>query len=994
MILHILFKCIRVDIYKLELLECSLKSLFRDVPLLHNKNVSCWCSLSVLPTRIKLLANNTNNNNNKQQRNCILDRCLCIDDCFNNSPDELVYEAISWDIYNLEYGSPKSRASKFHVINRLMPKILEQMTVYERTELIKLVLKQQDRRVRLGMDDFGISHISLLNLQSEEIDAGASITDNANTIIASSGKEECIVRYLDETPGTLVEHKSLSDKTFSGDFVSDHSLVKFLARPVVISTLTWAEGAYLNTTLQPWDLFFNSTQIKKKIDNYARLTCNLHVKVILNASPFYYGAGLVSYQPLTAFNPSTISANLTLNDVAQTCALSQRPHFWIYPQTCQGGEIVLPFLNYRTWLNIGSRADVQNFGSLTLTSPVALLNSNSVVGTGATIQIYAWASDVKICAPTVALALQAGEYGAISGPASAVANIASKLSSIPMIGPYAKATEMLASGIGSIAKLFGFTNAPIMEDVKPIKNLPFHAFSSCEVSNPIDKLSLDPKNELTIDSRVCGHDGMDELLIKNFIQRESFVMFNAWSAAHPAGQVLIRANVTPDTKATQTVIGVPHIQGTPMSHVNSLFRYWRGDIIYRFRFICSKFHRGRVMIQWDPQASLTSAAASNLIHTQIVDISSDTDVEFRVPYMNNQLFSRNSGSNASATSFNTVNIAGSGAIDAYNQTFHNGMLCLSVLTQQTSPIASAEIWVLVSVRADENMVFGMPQSPPKELSPFELQSEDFTYDQTEHFDLTSKPSVLDDETFLICMGERVTSLRQLMRRTTLHRSSYLNTAPSTTTMTYCTSNHARLPLWYGYDPNGINSGTSAIASPAQVPFNFVNNSAISWISSCFVGYRGSVNWHYNVEDNLYVNNIKTGRYNGGTITAGDYRLSNSPSILSTSAFARGTLAIRTSGGLGSAVFNSRTQTGISSQYPQFSMYRMQSTNATTLVLGSSVDESDLDHCRVELTQQPHTAANIAIPAMDYFVSCGTDYTCIFFLNVPTVIYNPLPGTVP
>lgn len=637
-------------------------------------------------------------------------------ECGSNSPTEGdTFETVSWDIFNLKYGSPKTRAQMFHKLNVIIPSLIDEMTVYERTELIQLILKQQDRRRALDTELFSISDISLLNLQSSEIIAGASITDAANEVIDESGNQEVIVRYLDESPGTLVAHNKILDKTFYGDFVEDHSLSKYLSRPISISTISWAEGANLSTNMLPWDLFFNTTQVRKKIDNYARISCNLHVKVILNASPFYYGAGLVSYLPLTTFNPSTISTGLTTNGDAFICAHSQRPHFWIYPQTNQGGEMVLPFLNYRSWLNVGTRSDFQNFGTLYLQSPTVLYNANSVGAANVTVQVYAWATDVKVCAPTSVLALQSDEYGVVSGPASAVAKIARSLSAVPMIGPYARATEMISSGIGSLAKLFGFTNVPVLEDVKPMKNLPFHAFSSCEISQPIEKLTIDPKNELTIDSRVCGHDGIDELLIANFIQRESYLLQATWAAAHTTGQVLIRANVTPDTKITETHT-IPYIQGTPMSHANSLFRYWRGDIIYRFRFICSKFHRGRILIQWDPATGVAAAQDTNLIHSQIVDISTDTDVEFRIPYLAPQLFCRNAGRPTDVSTYNTVNIANTGSIDGYNQNLHNGRLCLSVLTQQTSPVTSADIIILVSARAADNVTFAMPQHPPDRKS--------------------------------------------------------------------------------------------------------------------------------------------------------------------------------------------------------------------------------------------------------------------------------------
>lgn len=928
---------------------------------------------------------------------------MCLDNCLDDSPTEEPYEAISWDIYNLQYGSPKSRSQKFHIINRMMPQILEEMTVFERSELIRLVLRQQDRRIRLGMSDFGISDISLLTLQSETvIDAGASITDNANAIVTDSGEQEVIVRYLDETPGTLVAHNKILDKTFTGDFVEDHSLSKYLSRPISISTISWAEGANLSTNFQPWDLFFNTLQVRKKIDNYARINCNLHIKVILNASPFFYGAGIVSYEPLTNFNPTTIHTSLTVNGNAYICAQSQRPHIWIYPQTNQGGELVLPFLNYRSWLNVNDRSEFQRMGTIYVQSPTALLNANSVAAANVTVQIYAWATDVKVCGPTSTLALQSGEYGLVSGPASSVAKIARSLSAVPMIAPYARATEMISSGIGSLAKLFGFTNVPVLEDVKPMKNLPFHAFASCEISQPIEKLTIDPKNELTIDSRVCGHDGIDELLLSNFIQREAYVIQATWAAAHTTGQVLIRANITPDTKVLETHT-IPFIQGTPMSHANTLFRYWRGDIIYRFRFICSKFHRGRVLIQWDPQTGLTAAKDTNLIHSQIVDISTDTDVEFRVPYLAEQMFLRNSGNPDTAASYQTSNIVSTGAISSNDARLHNGSLIISVLTQQTSPVTSADIIILGSVRAADNVVFGMPQQPPPFHSLFALQSEEidvgastgaFSYDTTGHYDLTSNSPILDDESFTICMGERITSLRQLMRRVTYHRSWMLTATPSATVLNGYYSTHARLPLAFGYDPNGIDVADSTLVPGNNKAFNFVYNTAITFISTCFIGHRGAINWHYNIDDTNWSNSVTAHRLVGVTTTAANYKATFTPSIASSSNYSRTNMANREAGGQGCCLNNVRTQAGISVQYPLYSLYRMQSPNATTLVLGTSADESDLDHCKLEVSLQPHTASNLALPAVDFYVGCGTDFTCIFFLNVPTYLdYGLIPAAV-
>jgi hypothetical protein len=940
--------------------------------------------LSVLYICIYILANQLNNNNKIKNLNKENKIKSLYDDKLG---DFNLIQKCAEDILDII-----EEDEKFACLHHVFVNLIDMMTTKEKVKLIQFILDLQNERAMHNRPFYPASALSLLQLQSEEIDAGSEITDNSHNKIEGSEEQEVIVRYLDENPGTCVAHNEILDKTFYGDFVEDHSLSKYLARPQVISTITWAEGATLNTQIQPWDLFFNSTQNKKKLDNFARLSCNLHIKLILNASPFYYGAGLMSYQPLTLFTPSTISSTLTVNADAQITALSQRPHIWFYPQTCQGGEMILPFLSHRSWLDVNVRADFQNFGTLSLNSPTVLQNANSVVGAGVTIQVYAWASNVKICAPSQALALQA-EDGIISGPASAVAKVAKALSAVPMIAPYARATDMIASGIGSLAKLFGFTNAPVTENVKPLKNLPFHAFSSCEISQPIEKLTMDPKNELSIDSRVCGHDGVDELLLSNFIQRESYVIQCTWASTHTTGQVLIRSNVCPDLKSVETHT-VDFVSGTPMSHAASLFAFWKGDVIYRFRFICSKFHRGRVLIQWDPNSPITAAQDTNLIHSQIVDLSSETDVEFRVPYLSTVPFLQGQVTERNVGTSSLVNIASTGAINVMNKSIHNGRLILSVLTQQTSPVASADVQILVSVRAAENMTFAMPQGPPLNASFFALQSEEFDYDNTNSFGMTSKGPVLDDETFSICMGERITSLRQLLRRVELHRSWLISATPSATAFTYASSTHSALPLYFGYDPNGIDVADSTLTPGNNKAFNFVYSHFINWVVPCFVGYRGGINWHYNVDDTHFVNNARTLRLTRQSSLASDYKLVSTPPVGSSSQFARNVVTTRLSGGTAQAVSNVRSQAGICAYYPMYSNFRMRTTSIAATTLGSAQDFSDVDRCRIELSAQPHAATNPDVQVLDFYVSCGTDFAPIFFLNVPTYLnYGLTPAAV-
>jgi hypothetical protein len=165
------------------------------------------------------------------------------------------------------------------------------------------------------------------------------------------------------------------------------------------------------------------------------------------------------------------------------------------------------------------------------------------------------------------------------------------LRNAPVVGELAMATEKAAGAIGSIASYFGYTNVPNIEDVKPFKQMPFQ-LSTAHISEPVNKLSLQPKQETAIGSVQHGGMPRDDLSITNFIGRSSFVVGGDWLTTNAPGTPLFTTWVNPamfQRSATQ-------IAHTPMSYVGQNFQYWRGSIRYTIKMIRSPYHRGRVQV--------------------------------------------------------------------------------------------------------------------------------------------------------------------------------------------------------------------------------------------------------------------------------------------------------------------------------------------------------------------------------------------------------------
>lgn len=772
----------------------------------------------------------------------------------------------------------------------------------------------------------------------------------------------------------------------------DHSqnveLGDYLKRPVKIYSKSWQIGNTIDAALssfEPWHDFFNHPSMKRKLDNYYLVRCNLHLKFVINASPFYYGCCIAAYQPMTNFNPAPVVISSSARK--ENVCYSQRPHIYIYPQDSQGGEMVLPFLYHKNWLNATSATDLNNMGQIVLNSFGTLKNANGLTTDSINIQVYAWAEDVEVAGPTSKLAVQSSdEYskGVISRPASAIARAAGHFSNIPIIGEFATATSYAAGAIADIASLFGYTNVPVIEEVKPFYSKPFPNLASTDIGTPVEKLTLDAKNELTIDPKITGVNVDDELIISSFCGRESWVFESTWAASDVSETSLFFSKVSPDLLRKESGTNVVTFWGTPMSHVNRQFKWWRGDIIYRFKFICTKYHRGRVVINWDPAGTIGATGDyTTETYTRIIDITEETDVEFRVPYTQATSYLR--CTNDITEHFSRSSTTTSGVGDAFN-----GVITVRVLNEQTSPVTSADINMLVFVKAAENIEFAGPRQVSNLISPYAVQSGVMDVDVSS-YELGVKPSEADPNINLIHMGEHCVSLRQLMRRSAQYLRLDRTGTSGADSLYAMLRNMSRSPMYPGFDPEGLH-GATGLTSALPENYNWVNWNPATYFSTCFVASRGSYIYNLNVSGRDPSSSARIVRTEFPH-TKSNYVMNTAwgaAGLDSTANFAKSDNA--TSGVSGQSLTNQFTQAGVSALVPMYSRYKFLSNNVLTRTAGTSADDSVSDTVTFGVMVSTEAVKDLDVWYADTYVGIGTDFNLVFFLNVPAMFkYDSFPA---
>lgn len=803
--------------------------------------------------------------------------------------------------------------------------------------------------------------------------------------------------FVNETVPETLDMSTPHDKTASSQIVPAH-LSDFLSRPAKIATYTWAENASpgLQYSFNPWSLYFNNTNIKNKLQNFGLIRCTLHVKFTVNASQFYYGSIGAFYTPMSGYVKDTTGSTYGYAPGVQVLQ-SQKPHVWLDPQTTSTSVLTLPFLFHRNWLSTLTLNSMINMGKIDLTQFAALRSANGITGAGVNIVIYAWAEDVELTAPTSRAILQGKkEYtkdGQVSGPASTISKFAKKFENFPVIGSYAKATDMVATAVGDVASFFGFTNVPNVRDVEGFKSLPFHTLASSSISEPINKLSLQPKQEVGIDTTVVGDVYGDQMHIANFCSRESFLCGALWATGDPEDKILFTAGVTPELYEKSGGTNF-HLYNTPMAHAMRLFEYWRGDIIFRFKIIKTQYHRGRLNICWDATvalASLMPGYGNPAVMNMVFDLEDSDELEVRVPYMQALPFV-----NVTDAPFNASGPYWSnGPSPTFSGNF-NGMIQVRVVNGLTAPEASSDVDILVFVRAAENIEFAAPSETSSQFTMYQLQSKKEYETQT-----FGNDSVSDSDTYNVVFGERIVSFRELLHRQSKCWSQVIPKNGDWAGVQMCfTMPFQRLPRAYGYDPNGWEFAQGTVVPASEFAFSYVRMHPITWLANCFLGYKGSTNYNFNVINNdgktqrsvPSISVARSGYQYSGFHKPRSYDVGAANSTSQLMRQFNTAVQMDTQGATGMALTNQVTQAGVAVNLPYYTRSKFFVNNITNYYgqLSTTGDESQEDW--FELSLKRGTVANTPDADIVVDIMCGTgpDFDLIFFLNCPVLTYLPPP----
>lgn len=781
-------------------------------------------------------------------------------------------------------------------------------------------------------------------------------SDTTHQIVTFKDGSEDHIYSMDDThdPTTMMSFKA-----------TDNSLERFFERPIKYPSIIWGVGANISTSFNPWLFFTTDKRVVNRISNYNLMRCKLHVKFMINGNSFHFGRAIASYLPY----PTEDSVINTLSKETYLLQLSQLPHVYLDPTTNQGGTLELPFIYPYNAANVAN-GDIHDLGQIYIESFSALRHANGATD-NVTITPYVWATDVQLSVVTSdnasGMKPQSDEYAPISKPAEATAKLFARLTDVPIIGPYARASEMAARTTAGIAKLFGYSRPAVIRDRGEMVPKYCGSMSYTNTGDTTAKLALDAKNEVTIDPRVVGLAGVDEMDFRSIVQRESYLNQFQWSVSDATGTQLWWGSVEPAYNSS-TPTGM-----IPAMWVAEPFEYWRGTVTYRFQVVSSGFHRGRIAICWDP-SNLTFAEDSNVAYTHILDLASERETTVTIGWGQSPGYLPTS--NLGKVFFNTTSFGlatyGNGAIGVY---------VVNDLTVANSVAGVDPVTILVSVKFHDDFEVAVPKSinpnatTGKFYIPQSLENDTCGMDVQPLMassDVVFNPSAPADGLAQIHMGEVVSSWRQLLKRYCLSRACTYGSGTGVNVTCIAQIDMPEFPLYPGNAVDGVDT-TGVLGT-----VNYTTMTLLNWATPAYLCRRGAIRRKCQF---VFTDETTTGRSTLHQVS-GVTRTTKSAVPYTASVFQL-PAATQSAAAYNLLTTGSDLFSGSEWQYltgNNYLEYEIPYYNVRRFINGRSLDRPSTNHgVLASLRTQEHDTLIV-----NEFVAAADDFSLSFFLCTPAV----------
>lgn len=547
---------------------------------------------------------------------------------------------------------------------------------------------------------------------STSLSEKAEVTNPVSTTIATTtfndnvGKQE----GKKETPIVIT---ALVNQT---DPYEDQGLKQVLSRPYPVKSFEWSStdisGSFLEEITFPKALY-DIPNISAKLDRFQYLQAAIRCSLRINTTSMHAGKLLVAWTPHWKDN----GTQLPFQNIYTASTIN---HSILSANTTVSLDWVIPFVGPSNYWNLkddpattakGFMGTVQIF----VLHPLTLLGTTTPVI--ATVTLYASFVDPRpagLGLRTIATDLYAQmqdsstREGQTKSDTNSIANIAKSTANTmfstivkPFLPNQLQGVGSMLMDVATDALGALFLDKPT--STQAVQKVTISQSTSVSHTRGLDGaelLSANPENHVSTDfSMYCTPK--DYNLFENYKLLPGLVMLGEFDYTNAIGYKPFIIPISPTFCHTEDLTTAIRYYTTPVGHLASFFRFWRGGMKFHIKFTCNKFTTTRVRLTWLPDPTFTASFAANEegdTVNRIIDITGDTSTSVVVPYLKDTYWAE------------TVPPATASELPVTYWPGFNGQLVLSIVNPVTgaSDLVGSKVYYAVWMSAAEDFQVSRP----------------------------------------------------------------------------------------------------------------------------------------------------------------------------------------------------------------------------------------------------------------------------------------------
>lgn len=615
----------------------------------------------------------------------------------------------------------------------------------------------------------------------------------------------------------------------------DHSIKSFLARPFKFSSVPILPSHTPNSEVKSFFLYsdlMNLPYYKEKLHGVSGFRATTHFRVQTNANRFQQCRLLIT------FFPGSVDSSIHATKNASLVARTQLPRVELDVNTTDEATLVVPYVSPYPFYAFGVGDTFMGHIGVSIYSPL-------LTGSGGEnafdMAVWLHFTDVELFWPSD-VQPQSGATGGryknkhiedeippkdrpVSSALNAISQASNALSGIPLLSSYVAPISWASGILSKTASSFGLCKPNSnSKDVVVLRQT--QGWSNGTGRNLGDNLGLFEDNKVTVLEDIGG-TGVDQMSLSYVLRIPTFLRSVSFSTAMATDSLLTSIDLQPS--AFFEDVGTGTRAPTPLNYFSRMFGLYRGGITVRIKAVKTEFHTGRLRFVISNTGAPATGDNVNFYISKILDLKEASEWTIDVPYMAPSVYSRcdrprvfpvaalyiANDLRAPETASSSINLLIE-VCGAEDFEFAAPATCV-----QTHILASP-----ASYTADNRIKTNVRQSGIS--GTFFSQSGDDQLDENTHtiagsYPLANVPTFSPSLTpSLLCVGERITSLKQLLTRPTY----YLSTNRGS----------------FGLNVDIINANNYVYNSPLSAYYfsSIGSRTFLDMIRMCYAFQRGSV----------------------------------------------------------------------------------------------------------------------------------------------------------